>query len=83
MLNLSNLTKIRLWLQKELAQLTCECERHIGTQSGGMDQVLKIMIYFAIDRLNMEKQNKKGLSKHFFFSFFFFFFFKNTFVISE
>ena len=29
-----------LILQKEVAQLTCECERHIGTQSGGMDQVL-------------------------------------------
>ncbi|KVH96422.1 Galactokinase [Cynara cardunculus var. scolymus] len=32
-----NLTK------KELAQLTCECERHIGTQSGGMDQAISIM----------------------------------------
>ncbi|KAG6759805.1 hypothetical protein POTOM_036298 [Populus tomentosa] len=26
--------------KKEIAQLTCECERHIGTQSGGMDQVI-------------------------------------------
>ncbi|KAI8009358.1 Galactokinase [Camellia lanceoleosa] len=25
---------------KEIAQLTCECERHIGTQSGGMDQIV-------------------------------------------
>ncbi|CAI0467520.1 unnamed protein product [Linum tenue] len=24
--------------KKEVAQLTCDCERHIGTQSGGMDQ---------------------------------------------
>ncbi|XAR48796.1 Galactokinase [Bertholletia excelsa] len=29
--------------KKELAQLTCECERHIGTQSGGMDQAIAIM----------------------------------------
>ncbi|KAM7267162.1 hypothetical protein ACFE04_009328 [Oxalis oulophora] len=26
--------------KKEIAQLTCECERHIGTQSGGMDQLI-------------------------------------------
>ncbi|KAL8205383.1 hypothetical protein R6Q57_008934 [Mikania cordata] len=25
--------------KKEVAQLACECERHIGTQSGGMDQL--------------------------------------------
>ncbi|XAR56975.1 Galactokinase [Bertholletia excelsa] len=29
--------------KKEIAQLTCECERHIGTQSGGMDQSISIM----------------------------------------
>ncbi|KAJ6798533.1 galactokinase [Iris pallida] len=29
--------------KKEIAQLTCECERHIGTQSGGMDQAISIM----------------------------------------
>ncbi|XP_065863852.1 galactokinase [Euphorbia lathyris] len=29
--------------KKEVAQLTCECERHIGTQSGGMDQAISIM----------------------------------------
>ncbi|XP_028112578.1 galactokinase-like isoform X6 [Camellia sinensis] len=30
-------------LKKEIAQLTCECERHIGTQSGGMDQAISVM----------------------------------------
>ncbi|EXC27501.1 hypothetical protein L484_004573 [Morus notabilis] len=29
--------------KKEIAQLTCECERHIGTQSGGMDQAISVM----------------------------------------
>ncbi|KAF5752494.1 galactokinase isoform X2 [Tripterygium wilfordii] len=25
--------------KKDLAQISCECKRHIGTQSGGMDKV--------------------------------------------
>ncbi|RDX87546.1 Galactokinase, partial [Mucuna pruriens] len=29
--------------KKEIAQLTCECERYIGTQSGGMDQAISVM----------------------------------------
>ncbi|XP_028109771.1 galactokinase-like isoform X1 [Camellia sinensis] len=29
--------------KKEIAQLACECERHIGTQSGGMDQAISVM----------------------------------------
>uniref|UniRef100_A0A0C9S9T9 TSA: Wollemia nobilis Ref_Wollemi_Transcript_6197_2086 transcribed RNA sequence n=1 Tax=Wollemia nobilis TaxID=56998 RepID=A0A0C9S9T9_9CONI len=29
--------------KKEVSQFTCECERHIGTQSGGMDQAISIM----------------------------------------
>ncbi|ERN03312.1 galactokinase [Amborella trichopoda] len=31
------------FLKKEVAQLTCDCERHIGTQSGGMDQAISVM----------------------------------------
>ncbi|XP_068659747.1 galactokinase-like [Aristolochia californica] len=29
--------------KKEIAQLTCDCEHHIGTQSGGMDQAISVM----------------------------------------
>ncbi|KAH9322749.1 hypothetical protein KI387_017388, partial [Taxus chinensis] len=29
--------------KKEVAQFTCECECHIGTQSGGMDQAISVM----------------------------------------
>ncbi|KAK7363451.1 hypothetical protein VNO77_05595 [Canavalia gladiata] len=29
--------------KKEIAQVTCECEQHIGTQSGGMDQAISVM----------------------------------------
>ncbi len=33
--------------QKEMAQLTCDCERHIGTQSGGMDQAIHFMLHIS------------------------------------
>lgn len=29
--------------KKEVAEFTCTCERHIGTQSGGMDQAISVM----------------------------------------
>ncbi|KAK4257872.1 hypothetical protein QN277_007403 [Acacia crassicarpa] len=29
--------------KKQIAQVSCECERHVGTQSGGMDQAISIM----------------------------------------
>ncbi|TYH29691.1 hypothetical protein ES288_A01G032600v1 [Gossypium darwinii] len=31
------------FLKKEIAQVTCDCEQHIGTQSGGMDQAISVM----------------------------------------
>nr|XP_016446183.1 PREDICTED: galactokinase-like [Nicotiana tabacum] len=37
--------------KKEIAQLTCECERHIGTQSGGMDQAISVMAQSGIAEL--------------------------------
>ncbi|XP_047263061.1 galactokinase isoform X3 [Capsicum annuum] len=37
--------------KKEIAQLTCECERHIGTQSGGMDQAISVMAQFGFAEL--------------------------------
>ncbi|XP_020275696.1 galactokinase-like isoform X2 [Asparagus officinalis] len=40
--------------KKEIAQLTCECERHIGTQSGGMDQVKYCMAYYSFLRAWVE-----------------------------
>lgn len=39
--------------QKDVAQVTCECERHVGTQSGGMDQVVQMFhlcsIFFNVN----------------------------------
>ncbi|KAL1372371.1 hypothetical protein HN51_002539 [Arachis hypogaea] len=29
--------------KKEIAQVTCDCERYVGTQSGGMDQAISVM----------------------------------------
>ncbi|XP_028753602.1 galactokinase isoform X2 [Neltuma alba] len=29
--------------KKQIAQVSCECERHVGTQSGGMDQAISVM----------------------------------------
>ncbi|KAF9592670.1 hypothetical protein IFM89_016747, partial [Coptis chinensis] len=37
--------------KKEIAQLTCACERHIGTQSSGMDQAISIMAKFGFAEL--------------------------------
>ncbi|KAL2933793.1 Galactokinase [Bienertia sinuspersici] len=37
--------------KKEIAQLTCECECHIGTQSGGMDQAISVMAQIGFAEL--------------------------------
>lgn len=37
--------------KKEIAQLTCDCERHIGTQSGGMDQAISVMAQMGFAEL--------------------------------
>ena len=34
-------------VQKEVAEFSCICERHIGTQSGGMDQVGFAKTFFS------------------------------------
>lgn len=42
-----------LLCQKEVAEFACSCERHVGTQSGGMDQVLKARLP-GLDLLNVD-----------------------------
>ncbi|XP_071913056.1 DEAD-box ATP-dependent RNA helicase 16-like [Coffea arabica] len=43
---------LRYRAEKELAQLTCECERHIGTQSGGMEQYYSSSFQWELIALN-------------------------------
>ncbi|KAL2920844.1 Galactokinase, partial [Bienertia sinuspersici] len=47
----SNAFSIPHFMLKEIAQLTCECERHIGTQSGGMDQAFSVMAQIGFAEL--------------------------------
>ncbi|KAL2611609.1 hypothetical protein R1flu_023301 [Riccia fluitans] len=37
--------------KREVAEFTCICERHIGTQSGGMDQAISIMAKKGVAKL--------------------------------
>ncbi|XP_071934028.1 uncharacterized protein [Coffea arabica] len=39
---------LRYRAEKELAQLTCECERHMSTQSGGMEQIRFSVLFVFI-----------------------------------
>jgi N-acetylgalactosamine kinase len=38
-------------MQQEVAEFSCACERHIGTQSGGMDQAISIMAAPGVAKL--------------------------------
>ena len=38
-------------MQKEVAEFSTTCERHIGTQSGGMDQSISVMAEHGIAKL--------------------------------
>lgn len=38
-------------LKSEVAEFTCTCERHVGMQSGGMDQAISIMAKSGVAKL--------------------------------
>jgi len=40
-----------MFVQQEVAEFSCACERHIGTQSGGMDQAISIMAAPGVAKL--------------------------------